>query len=127
MSWNIPRVVALGPSGLSSSPLVVAACRAGALGVLDYGFGAETEEVLEAAHRVSGFLGDRMFGLRVPGELCGRDVLDRLPPGLGVLIVTGRSRRRLVGPARGPPRVREEGGGGGDRARTGLVGGPRGV
>lgn len=98
MSWNIPRVVALGPSGLSSSPLVVAACRAGALGVLDYGFGAETEEVLGAANRVAGFLGDRMFGLRVPGERCGRDLLDRLPPGLGVLIVTGRPDGGWFGP-----------------------------
>ena len=54
MTLQLPRVLALAPSGVSDSGLVVAGSRAGALGVLDFGITFDAEPACEAVRRVAG-------------------------------------------------------------------------
>ncbi|HMB03887.1 MAG TPA: beta-ketoacyl synthase N-terminal-like domain-containing protein, partial [Isosphaeraceae bacterium] len=89
MTREIPRILTLAPGGLNDPGVVVAGSRAGALGVLDVGLRFEAGAAVEAARRTAALLGDRGFGLRVSGEAVrgGDEWLDRLPAGLGVVVV----------------------------------------
>src|SRR5512142_3405711 len=89
MTREIPCILTLAPGGLTDPGVVVAGSRAGALGVLDVGLRFEAGAVVEATRRTAAYLGDRGFGLRVSGEAVrgGDEWLDRLPAGLGVVVV----------------------------------------
>src|SRR4051794_40798041 len=91
MTRPIPRILAVAPGGLIDPGIVVAGSRAGALGVLDAGFRFEAGALLEGAGRVSRYLGEKAFGLRVAGEATRgpADWLERLPAALGVIVVEG--------------------------------------
>ncbi|HEV3121232.1 MAG TPA: polyketide synthase, partial [Isosphaeraceae bacterium] len=85
MRLSIPRVMAFSPNGLAEPSIVVAAVRAGALGVLDFELGFRAQRVLDAACDVARFVSGP-FGLRLPAEaLTGFNIAD-LPPNLSVLI-----------------------------------------
>ncbi len=88
MKLLLPRVVALTPSGLGDPGILVAACRAKALGVLDFGIGTEAGAVEPAVERAARFLrrdGDR-FGLRLPLGAIGTVLAGRVPLSLEVII-----------------------------------------
>src|SRR5690242_551744 len=65
MRWNLPRVMTLSPCGEGDPGVVVAASRAGALGVFDFGFGAEGGEVRRSIEAAAHFLKGRPFGIRL--------------------------------------------------------------
>jgi acyl transferase domain-containing protein/NAD(P)-dependent dehydrogenase (short-subunit alcohol dehydrogenase family) len=93
MTHPIPRILTVGPGGFDDPGMVVAGSRAGALGVLDAGFRFDEESCVKVAEHIARYLGDRSFGLRVPGEAFAGQVLwlDRLPAGLSLIIVDGIS------------------------------------
>jgi acyl transferase domain-containing protein/NAD(P)H-dependent flavin oxidoreductase YrpB (nitropropane dioxygenase family) len=86
MSRPFARVIALAPSGLRDPRLVVASCRAGALGVLNGTVGIDA--TIDAVHRVTHFT-DRPFGVRLRGEDLGTSVvLEGLPTQTVAVIAT---------------------------------------
>src|SRR5262245_1874778 len=123
MKLPIPHIVTLAPAGLADPGVAVAGSRAGAVGVLDFGFGFDGEAVLRAAEGVARYLRGQGhgrkhalgFGLRLPVEAAGAWALGRLPSELSVVVavggrgkaldwagpgaVLGRGGRRLVGMA----------------------------
>ncbi|MEA2591626.1 MAG: hypothetical protein QOD62_1457, partial [Actinomycetota bacterium] len=86
MMMSLPRIVTLAPSGLSDPGVVVAGCRSGALGILDFGFRFDAEAAREAAVRAARYVGGRRFGLRLPASELGDAILDRLPGELDVFV-----------------------------------------
>lgn len=82
----LPRVIALSPTGSTDPGVVVAGCRAGALGVLDLGFGFDAKAT-EAAHRIARYVADRPFGFKLPVEEVREGWLREMPDGLRVVIV----------------------------------------
>ena len=61
MSRSLPRIFAVAPDGPDGSCIVVAAGRAGALGMLGFGIRSESAPIVEGARRVARY-GDRPFG-----------------------------------------------------------------
>jgi acyl transferase domain-containing protein/NAD(P)H-dependent flavin oxidoreductase YrpB (nitropropane dioxygenase family)/NAD(P)-dependent dehydrogenase (short-subunit alcohol dehydrogenase family) len=88
MSLTIPRVLALAPSGWFHPALVVAASRAGALGVLDVGLDFEPERIRAALREIARF-GDRPFGLRIAAPALDHEFLQAVPESLRIAIVFG--------------------------------------
>lgn len=88
MVESILRVIALSPERTSATGFVVAACRAGALGVIDFGLGVDGNRAAEAAWEVARYLDGQSFGVRISASGLEGDLLGRLPPNLRVVIVT---------------------------------------
>ena len=94
MTSSLPRIVTLAPSGLSDPGMVVAGCRASALGVLNFGIRFDAEAVREATRNVARYVSGRRFGLRLSAaSLCGT-FPDQLPEELRVFVVSGRGLGR---------------------------------
>src|SRR5438067_4194410 len=55
MASSLPRVIAAGPAGLADPGPVVAALRAGALGVIDLGLAFRTGAAIESSESVARF------------------------------------------------------------------------
>src|SRR4051794_26827790 len=87
MTLSLPRLITLSPTGLADPGVVVAGCRAGALGVLDFGTCFEVETARAAAGRVARYLDGGGFGLRLPAGALGAVALEGMPAGLGVVVV----------------------------------------
>lgn len=79
MQGCIPRVIALSPHFPSHPNVVVAAGRAGALGVLDLAPGRAPAEGIAATAIAARLLGERPFGVRLPQALWSGDLLRSLP------------------------------------------------
>ncbi len=91
-----PRILAYAPGELEGAGVVAAACRSGALGVLDIArsFDARGASVaIEGLARRSG----RRFGLRVLASALPEGWLDTLPPAADVVIVVEEPGRDLAG------------------------------
>src|SRR5690242_1607339 len=109
MTLQLPRVMAVSPSGRRDPGVVVAACRAGALGILDLGFVFRFEADLGALQRTSKFLKGQTFGVRRPAGAVGETVVADLPADLNIVVVAesggedwGRLRAILSGSGRIP-------------------------
>jgi len=85
----IPRVWALAPWGRTEAAPVVAACRAGGLGLLDFGLGQGTgiPAIAAASGRIGRFT-DRPFGVRLPAALLADWPRDGLVSGPSLLLCT---------------------------------------
>src|SRR4051812_271491 len=83
MNRTVPRIIALAPRGADGSALVIAAARAGALGLLDLE-GAAPSAALEALRSASAF-GDEI-GARIDGPTATAQWLADLPPKVGSLV-----------------------------------------
>ncbi|MCA9186037.1 MAG: acyltransferase domain-containing protein, partial [Planctomycetales bacterium] len=84
------KILALTPAGVCEPAIAIAACRAGAIGVLDAEFVLDTGDVFAAIDRVQRYTSGS-FGVRLDGrqdELLER-LLDRVPNGLDWLILSG--------------------------------------
>ena len=81
MTLSLPRIVALAPGGVADAGVVVAGSRAGALGVLDFGFGVEAGSVRMAAERAAGYLRRQGlgFGVRLLAGAVGASWVAGLP------------------------------------------------
>lgn len=88
MVERISRVIALSPGGMSATGFVVAAARAGSLGVLDFAVGCDGDRLTEAAAAVSGYLDGQEYGVRLAASGLDGGLLRRLPANLKVVIVT---------------------------------------
>jgi acyl transferase domain-containing protein/NAD(P)H-dependent flavin oxidoreductase YrpB (nitropropane dioxygenase family) len=77
--------MAFSPSGFSEPGFVVGACRAGALGVLDFELGFSWKRAVGAAHDVARFT-DRPFGLRLPWGALNQLNREGLPDALTAVI-----------------------------------------
>src|SRR3954452_18415636 len=88
MTSSQPRIVTLAPGGLRDPGVVVAGCRAGALGVLNFGIRFDVEAAREAAERAARYVRGRGFALRLPMAALGDAPasLDRLPDELNVFV-----------------------------------------
>ena len=86
MSTPLPRVIAWTPPGLADPAFVLAAGRAGSLGVLDLGDEFGVEPALVAA-RVVARHGDHPFGLRLRADALDWSLLGRLPASLSSLFL----------------------------------------
>src|SRR6516225_377317 len=84
---GLPRLIALAPLGRVEPGVVVAACRAGALGSLDFGIDFSAGSVADAAAQVVRFC-ERPFGLRLPAPEIQATLLRGSPQSLSVLIGT---------------------------------------
>jgi NAD(P)H-dependent flavin oxidoreductase YrpB (nitropropane dioxygenase family) len=85
---HVPRIIALAPCGSAEPGVVVAACRAGALGALDFGVDFSASLAVDAASRAARFLIDRPLGLRLPAVEIQATLLKGSPTNLNVLIGT---------------------------------------
>src|SRR5438309_8690160 len=86
MSLRIPRVVALAPCGFLDPRVVVAGCRAGALGALDFSQEFKLGPASAAAWSVAR-LTDRPFAVRLVASAIDRPWLDASPRNLEAVIV----------------------------------------
>ncbi|HEV3163691.1 MAG TPA: beta-ketoacyl synthase N-terminal-like domain-containing protein, partial [Isosphaeraceae bacterium] len=87
MSSSVPRVLALGPAGMPQPGMVVAASRAGSLGILDFAIGSDLDGA-RAAARVVSRLGTRPFGLRLSAETLARCDASAWPANLALVVAT---------------------------------------
>ena len=88
MTSHFPRIIVLAPGGLVDPGVVVAGCRAGALGAFDFGLGFDPGRAAEAARRASEYVVGREFGLRVSADALEPGWLAGMPDRLGLVIVT---------------------------------------
>ncbi len=88
MTSHFPRIIVLSPGGLVEPGVVVAGCRAGALGAFDFGLGFDPGRAAEAARRASEYVVGREFGLRVSADALAPGWLAGMPDRLGLVIVT---------------------------------------
>ncbi|SIN89960.1 polyketide-type polyunsaturated fatty acid synthase PfaA [Singulisphaera sp. GP187] len=65
----------------------MAACRAGAIGILDFGITFLAETDLETLHRTSKFLKGQTFGVRLPAGALNESVVATFPGNLGMVVV----------------------------------------
>lgn len=79
----------LAPSGQRDPGIVVAACRSGALGILDLGLEGSLETDRELLHRISKFLPGRTFGLRLSATAVNEASIASLPANLGAVVIVG--------------------------------------
>ncbi|HEU5115668.1 MAG TPA: polyketide synthase, partial [Isosphaeraceae bacterium] len=86
MRGEIPRILAYSPSGQSEPGLVVAAGRAGGLGVLDFGFDFRAREAIGSAREAARY-SDHPLGLRLPAVDLRASLLRDAPENLRLLIV----------------------------------------
>lgn len=111
MRWKLPRVMALSAGGEGDPGVVIAASRAGALGVLDYGLGDGAVGSGRVLQQTSRYLKDRPFGIRLPLEALERLDLAGSPAVLRVVIACGGSTAdestwaRAVAGVRGTGRI----------------------
>ncbi len=85
MRGEIPRILAYAPSGRSEPGLVVAAGRAGGLGVLDFGFDFRAKEAIGSARQAARY-SDHPLGLRLPAAELRASLLRDAPENLRLLI-----------------------------------------
>ncbi len=81
----IPRILAYAPSGRGEPALVVAAGRAGGLGVLDFGFDFRAREAIASAREAARY-SDRALGLRLPAGDLRASLLRDAPANLRLLV-----------------------------------------
>ena len=84
---RIPRVLVYSPTGLIDPRMVVAATRAGGLGVLDLGPRFESTDVLATVDRISGLVRGRQFGVRIEAQTLDRMGPRDTPSALAVIVV----------------------------------------
>src|SRR3954468_18974562 len=92
MTLSLPRIATLAPCGLVDPGVVVAGCRAGALGIFNFGNRFDAEATYEAATRAARYLGGRRFGVRLPASALLDASLGRLPVELDVFVAVEAGR-----------------------------------
>jgi NAD(P)H-dependent flavin oxidoreductase YrpB (nitropropane dioxygenase family) len=84
---RVPPIVALAPCGTAEPGVVVAACRAGALGVFDFGIDFSAGLAVAAIERAAQFV-HGLIGLRIPAGAIQATLLRGVSPALVALIGT---------------------------------------